>query len=344
MNIDHRILQTHHLKPIEDVDFELSDVESCGIEGYDIADFSWELTNKCQYRCTYCYAWDYIRSDIGSNHLQSWRAVISKLKLNNCPKFNIELLGGEPTLHPDIVDIISALCDNDRCQRVELITNLVKPVEFFLQFDHPKFSKLQVSVSHHPEYNKNKFTDKCITLSRCNFDLFVNLNVMKDTSHWTDTIKILGQLHSNKLHYDINLLHSTDHYKGFNHSSAGEGDCNDSARYSIDKFKQLASTELRIDVDDLFNTIIERKVTYKTPAGDKVVRELDIRTAGLDKFHEKFSCKAMTWNISHDGAIINACSGEPMDVLMRNSSACITCPVTTGCACDLMFIYPKTKN
>ena len=77
--------------------------------------------------------------------------------------FDIEVEGGEPTLHPDILTILQTLNKIDKCQKIQLITNIVKPLSFFEQLDKPEYNKLEIAPSYHPEYHKkDKYVKKLI--------------------------------------------------------------------------------------------------------------------------------------------------------------------------------------
>ena len=72
-----------------------------------------------------------------SQERDAWKLVVKSLASKQIKdRFVVEMLGGEPTLHPDLYDIIDALHEIEQCKRVELITNLAKPVKYFLDL-HP---------------------------------------------------------------------------------------------------------------------------------------------------------------------------------------------------------------
>lgn len=77
----------------------------------------WDITNKCNLKCQYCCANDLV--GINNNiDTSSWKNI-----LNKCDKSidSVILLGGEPLLHPQILDILHEL--NNRNIDVNIITN-----------------------------------------------------------------------------------------------------------------------------------------------------------------------------------------------------------------------------
>ncbi|WP_195905944.1 radical SAM/SPASM domain-containing protein [Parafrankia discariae] len=67
--------------------------------------FLWlEITGRCQLECTHCYADSSPLGDHGTMSTTDWRAVIdaaAELEVGM-----VQLIGGEPTLHPDLPDLV----------------------------------------------------------------------------------------------------------------------------------------------------------------------------------------------------------------------------------------------
>lgn len=333
-----------HTRPIiEDVDITMSDVVSAGLVDYNIIDYSWSVTHRCQYECDYCYAWEYIHQNISLDYLACWKNVINRLKLNKSPTFNIELVGGEPTLHPELVEIVKQLSIIKKCNRVEIITNLAKSASYYTVFDKIDTEKIQINASYHPKYHTDKFLHKCKMLSGLNNVMFyVNVNIMFERDMWDTTARTLVYLNQHGIDYGLNLLHKTDRYAGFDHNTTGKkladpGDV-------INEFIEFVSTKYRLELSDYTSDRLNNRAPYTTTTDDLVISELDIRRKNLDKFYNNFTCTPTMWNITHDGVFTNACTQAKLDQLFRNVSSQVTCPVKTGCGCDVMLLYPKTRK
>ena len=82
------------------------------------------LTSRCQRKCEYCFAKDFITSDSELSFDNFIRIVEF---LNTGPK-NINLLGGEPTLHKDFNLMLRYLIEKDF--RIQVFTNGMVSSEF----------------------------------------------------------------------------------------------------------------------------------------------------------------------------------------------------------------------
>ena len=142
-------------------------VVNAGIKGYDHLHFGWFMVDWCNYNCSYCSTAELMRetySKIDSNGKH--KLVIERLKRME-GAFNIDLYGGEPTLHPDFDEILSALVKIDNCKAVEIKTNLSRSLAFYQRIQ--PHDKVKVSASYHPEYHSQAFIDKCIALASDDF-------------------------------------------------------------------------------------------------------------------------------------------------------------------------------
>jgi MoaA/NifB/PqqE/SkfB family radical SAM enzyme len=80
-----------------------------------------EITLKCQQECRHCFNKSGPAGTHGSMTVADWRRVIDQ-----AAELNIQMLqfiGGEPTMHPGLAELISHALDADR--RVEVYSNLV---------------------------------------------------------------------------------------------------------------------------------------------------------------------------------------------------------------------------
>lgn len=84
--------------------------------------FVWlEVTGKCQLQCTHCYAESGPSGTHGKMGTADWIRVIDQAA--DLDVTAVQFIGGEPTLHPDLVTLgVHAL---DRGLQVEVFSNLV---------------------------------------------------------------------------------------------------------------------------------------------------------------------------------------------------------------------------
>ncbi|MDT3397340.1 radical SAM protein [Streptomyces sp. B1866] len=84
--------------------------------------FAWlEITGKCQLFCEHCYADSGPQGTHGTMGTHDWQRVIGQLA--HCGASMVQFIGGEPTLHPALPELISHALD--RGLRVEVFSNLV---------------------------------------------------------------------------------------------------------------------------------------------------------------------------------------------------------------------------
>ena len=123
-----------------------------GHDNYNSIFFSWQLIDKCQYNCTYCSSVNYNLNTFNKKNLKVWKPFIKMLQTKRLGiPFTIELLGGEPTIHPHIHEIIKELSNNKNCTSIDMITNLAKPFNFYKTFySEESKNKLRLITSYHP--------------------------------------------------------------------------------------------------------------------------------------------------------------------------------------------------
>ncbi len=157
--------------------------------------FCWQLTSYCNYDCTYCNAKSTMNSTDDIDSL--YRTVLHRLK-NLDAKFEMIIVGGEPTLHKDIDIIIKELLRLPNCTYVGLTTNLSKPKEFF---EHYTDTKFQLIASYHPQY-KGEYTNKLIYLN----------NKIRVVSHIVPSVdnSISKILDKNNIDYEYIFLNDTN--------------------------------------------------------------------------------------------------------------------------------------
>ncbi|MEU3213446.1 radical SAM protein [Nocardiopsis alba] len=84
--------------------------------------FVWlEITGKCQLSCTHCYADSGPNGSHGSMTADDWRRVIDQVAEAGADL--VQFIGGEPTMHPDLSDLIDHALG--RGLEVEVFSNLV---------------------------------------------------------------------------------------------------------------------------------------------------------------------------------------------------------------------------
>lgn len=129
------------------------------------------LTTDCQRKCSYCFAKD---SNVVTSF--SWQNFLAAEKfINTGPKI-VNLMGGEPTLHPDFIKILKHLISND--YTVQVFTNgmlsdqLLEELIIFLNDVRLKDNQLYFAINIRAEKYRQRFeSDKQINFLKSVKDL-----------------------------------------------------------------------------------------------------------------------------------------------------------------------------
>jgi len=86
--------------------------------------FQWHITNKCNLRCKHCYQDNYTTD--GELSLEEFKLIGNKIfstlhKWNKLGDFSIT--GGEPFLHPHIIEILNFINSSSYVSRVDILSN-----------------------------------------------------------------------------------------------------------------------------------------------------------------------------------------------------------------------------
>jgi pyruvate-formate lyase-activating enzyme len=84
----------------------------------------WALTSYCNFRCSYCFsAGSEYKKDFCT--LEQAETAIKHLASANRPRYQVALLGGEPTTHPHLAEIITLLHKylGDRLESLVIVSN-----------------------------------------------------------------------------------------------------------------------------------------------------------------------------------------------------------------------------
>ena len=291
----------------------------CGDPDNEIVQFEWFLTNWCNYSCTYCSEVTRLIPQFSkATSPGKYKLVLSRLKSLNHP-FIIELIGGEPTLHPAIEEILTELNAMPNCKEVQLITNLSRPLHFYQSIISLSLGKLKILASFHPEHYKSEWLDRVLALK--NNRLSVTLNLIDQPQHWPLTIETINTLLDNKVVFAYNILSPTpkwnpnytqEFYNTFN-PYIDNGQYNESISYT---FEDGSST---------------------------VLHESEIIEKGLHQL-KGYKCTPIRYRITHDSIIQNFCTGRVIPLMLTTPEIFKqeSCP-NECCGCDAVFKFYKER-
>ena len=199
-----------------DYDFSqipFGDIQSFGqrsLLNRNLFNVSWLLGRFCNYNCSYC--WPYARSDIKDHRpTELLISTMDKIKLqargNQFNSFHFSFSGGEPTLHPGYLTLLSHYSsDNEFCdyQSTHMTSNLSPGLGWFKKYIETTkdLSRVSVTASWHREFaDKNDFRDK-IHLMQEN-DIHVTINMVMVPNFFEDFYKDALFFHQNNINVTL---------------------------------------------------------------------------------------------------------------------------------------------
>jgi organic radical activating enzyme len=294
---------------------------TAGDKNYKMLHFDWFFTDWCNYACSYCSAAVKMSESFSKQTSPAkYKIVLAKLQMIKTD-FMVELLGGEPTLHPNLHDVVEALCNMQYCKEVELITNLSRSLAFFEKLNKLEFNKLRVLASYHPEYFTQEFIEKCAAMAKMeHIGFMVNVNLSTNPKDWPSLISLIEQLQTNNVHYGFNFLNSTPTW---NHT------------YSEEFFQTFDKYLVGRQKDNFVYTFSDG--TTETLNESKIVE------MKYNKFNG-YKCTPLIYQIDSDGTIYNFCTKRVVPITMQVADLIKeeTCPLSK-CPCDIMYNFYKEK-
>ena len=164
------------------------------------------VCDLCNYNCWYCY-----NKQPRKNNLIDLNIVLNYLSqiynITNRSLF-IELIGGEPTLHPQLKEFMHKLENIDYIKTIFLYSNFSQSIEYYV--DACQLSKLDINFSWHRIYNDK--LNKQFYYKAQKFLQFINnikrdhcsFSVMYEPNNIINSLFIYKML--NKIHPHTDLL------------------------------------------------------------------------------------------------------------------------------------------
>ena len=275
--------------------------------------FSFVITEFCNYDCSYCNlrkSNKIVRNKISEKTLL---LVISKLK-NIKFKFNLEILGGEPTYNENLEYIIQECSKIKNIQDLCIITNMSKNEEYFKKFE--KYKNIYFIASYHFENTSLKeFTEKILSISKY-VKIYPSYNIPIDKSLWLDIKNSIQEIRKSNIHYFFNIL-------------IKKNDEPETYDISIEEFfKEEIKFSHSYKFDGLEDFVILNNVKFNSS---------EIMLKKLNSF-KNIRCKPLFFDIDYKGDITNVCSGKKFFINIILDI--ITCK-KDFCSCYLMSQYPK---
>lgn len=323
-----------------------------GDDSIEATTFLWNLIDVCNYKCSYCNA-PHGRNysdfkEFSKIKRDCWKNVLKRLSVNAVGQYEMQIFGGEPSLHPDFNSILTQLTRDKKCNSIEIFTNLSKSVNFYGEACNDE--RITYIPAYHTEHYSDLFLKKIVMLNsdRYNFKIEPVINLSPHKKDWPVIMNLIDVCKENQIRFRLNFLHS-------------EPKVNYVSKYT-DEFWKYFDTVLRdewssltrvpgtgqvtesvhiskdpCETRDLLSRGIPIDVVYEDGTSDKI-DENKIISDKLNKF-KGWSCRAKMYYIDLDGSIRNYCTGTPLPVFItKQELSCYkTCPFES---CDRRaFVY-----
>ena len=182
-------------------------IKSQGELDKDILNISWSLTDYCNYQCSYCCAKSmHIEKNINFLEFNVYKKTIDKIFQLNKEKYNFFLAGGEPTIHPHILDIVKYLNESKKNIYLEITSNGAMNISIYDDlFKNTDNIDYTLTISIHLEYIKN--TKKIENILRIAKEKNKNVAIafMMHPTYIENRDIILNQLLELKKIYNFNI-------------------------------------------------------------------------------------------------------------------------------------------
>ncbi|EPZ51972.1 4Fe-4S single cluster domain protein [Bacteriovorax sp. BAL6_X] len=281
---------------------------------------NWEMVSHCQFDCSYCY---YRPFNSNTEYTTLSKIVLKKLKAIE-EDFIINLIGGEPSLHPNFISIIEELETIQNLKEIRIVTNFVKPESFWLKL--PVSEKIKITASFHPEYPNKGFIEKIDLLSnKYQMDTaFLFTNKLEEFEKYKHTFENLYKLAQENKH----TLNCIRLHKETSHSVSYE-----SYQEEIEAFIKICEEKVA-KLENKETTLI------KTAKTQKHISKSEFLNNGYNQL-EGWKCDIRAFIIHYDAQVSYACKSTKKHILTCDfKTSSIVCPFKL-CECDDYWSFEK---
>ena len=110
---------------MDDIIFQGSDIDD-----YNFLEINWQLLKGCNYKCSYCFGQELLSKDFIP--LEKLKLAVDKIFQIEKEYYTFTLLGGEPTYHPDFLELIKYIYSfTNKNISILVVSNASRNVEYF---------------------------------------------------------------------------------------------------------------------------------------------------------------------------------------------------------------------
>ena len=151
------------------------------------------IADQCNFACPYCY-----NRRPRTNKLIDLDLLykfVEDMSQKTKRKMNISLIGGEPTLHPGMLNFCKSILSNVPSTCVEILTNFSQPLETYLE--HLELG-MKIAATWHGKINDKQNLDYCKKMLRVPLKFFENdqieVRIMFENDNWDNAEEVFRQM------------------------------------------------------------------------------------------------------------------------------------------------------
>lgn len=114
------------------------------------------ITKQCNLKCSYCFANEFVNKQKDVMSFENFKRCLEFLSYN--PRERIGIIGGEPTMHPELSKMLAAIIDSP-FQSACLFTNGILVDKFINELRNSRFQVL-INLNSPDCIGSNKFETK----------------------------------------------------------------------------------------------------------------------------------------------------------------------------------------
>lgn len=285
----------------------------------------WDVTTKCNYRCSYCYA-RHKYGAAGWNKTIEYRKqelVLAAIKLSTLPVY-LGLHGGEPTMHHRYGELIGQVLKSLHrdLDTLYIATNCSPKI-----LTTPRSDKIRILASFHPEFARpDEFVSTVLKLAPC-YKTKVNILLHTDEQYWPALHDV----------YNLCIRHGITVHPHFIYDQVGDDEVLwDYTDRFYEEFKYMETAPCWYEFTDSTGQVHR-------------VSDIELFNKKLNRF-KTWTCYNNNYEILNNCLLHKICSNDYID-LTQNPLALrsikhinpMTCPFET-CSSDGVLKCLKTRE
>lgn len=180
----------------------------------------WDITTKCNFKCSYCYARPQYKNISDNIHLSEKFLVIDAISKTTHPVF-LGLMGGEPTIDENFIKIVEncqhKILNKNKNSRLYITTNGFSKKIINVPFSNQIYFLISIHLEHKKQYTlRNDFDiilNNILYLQNKGFKVKVNILLLPDKKYWNDIDFLVQWCIKNNVLYHPHFIYTSINHK-----------------------------------------------------------------------------------------------------------------------------------